>query len=138
MAPRSCICSSSSVGIWVTIGQLLRVPHLVQQDVERGEIGVPLDQGWDWAEPLKRNGVKIPNRGRNPGTVVCYHDVDMLGGLMAGKMDLADRWHRQGVQIGDRVEPEVARADIDVVNVAEDPAAGSAGGLGQELRLRDG
>ena len=120
------------------IGQLLRMPRLVQQDFERGKFGVPLDQGGHGAEAPERLGVELPNRLRYPRAVVVDQDIHVLGGVMAGEMDLADRCRRQRVEIGDRVEPEVCRADVDVVDVAEDAAAGSAGGFGQEFRLGDG
>ena len=93
---------------------------------------------WDRAEPLKRCRVKLPNRRRNPGAVVVDQDIGVLCGAVTGKMDLPDHVRRQGVQISDRVEPEVVRADVDVIDVAEDSAAGSAGGFGEELRLGDG
>ena len=56
---------------------------------------------------------------------------------MAGEMDLADRRRRQCVEIGDRVELEVGRADVDVVDVAEDAATGR-GRFRPEFRLGNG
>jgi hypothetical protein len=35
------------------MGQLLGVMRLVQQDLERGKVGVPLDQRGGWAEASK-------------------------------------------------------------------------------------
>ena len=113
------------------------MPRLVQQDVERGYIRVPLDQGGHGAEAPKCLGVEVPNRLRHPRAVVVDQDIHILGGAMAGKMDLADRCRRQRVEVGDRVEPEILRADVDVVDVAEDAATGSAGGFGQEFLLGD-
>ena len=75
---------------------------------------------------------------RYPGAVVVDQNVHVLGGVMAGEVDLADRIDRQCVEIGDRVEPEIPRADIDVVDVAEDAATGSTGDFGDEFRLGDG
>src|SRR5438270_6596910 len=135
-ARRSCSCTSSKFGM--ETGQLLRMPRLVQQDFERGKIGVPLDQGGHSAEAPQCFGVEVPDGLRYRRAVVVDQDIQILGGVMAGEMDLADccRWQR--VEIGDRVEPEVCCADIDVVDVAEDAAAGSAGGFGQEFRFGDG
>src|SRR5260370_32798883 len=121
------MCSSSSIDISVHMGQLSSVMRLVQQDLERGEVGVPLDQRGYRAEALERRGVEFPDGLRNPGAVIVDQDVHVLGDVMAGEVDLADRLDWQRVEIGDRVEPEVPRADIDVVDVAEDATARSAG-----------
>ena len=79
-----------------------------------------------------------PDRLRDPGAVVVDQNVHVFSGVVARKMYLADRLRRQSVEVGDRVEREVSRADIDVIDVAEDAAAGSAGGFGQKFRLGDG
>src|SRR6516164_4288206 len=134
---RSRICSSCSIDISAGIGQLLGVTRLVQQDLERGKIGVPLDQRGDRAEASKRRGIKLPDGLGDRGAVVVDQNVYVLRGVMAGEVDLADRLDRQRVKIGDRVEPEIPRADVDVVDVAEDAAAGSTGDFAHELRLWD-
>ncbi len=90
-----------------------------------------------WAEAPERCGVELPDGLSNPGAVVVDQDVHVLGGVMAGEVDLADRLDGQCLEIGDRVEPEIPRADMDVVDVAQDAAAGSAGDFGDELRLGD-
>src|SRR5437764_7843030 len=125
-ARRSCSCSSSRFGVSPDIGQLLRMPRLVQEDFERGNIGVPLDQGGNGAEAPERSGIELPDRLRYPRAVVVDQDIRVFGRVMAGEMDLADRRRRQRVEIGDRIEPEVCRADVDVVDVAEDAATGPA------------
>ena len=46
---------------------------------------------------------------------------------------------RRGVvEVGERVEAEISRAEVDVVDIAEDAAAGPPGDFGQKFRLRDG
>ena len=92
--------------------------RLVQQDLERGQVGVPLDQRGDWAEASKRRGIELPDGLCDPGAVVVNQNVYVLGGVMAGQMDLADRFGRELLKIGDRVEAEIPCADIDVVDVA--------------------
>src|ERR1700757_4168394 len=91
MARRNRNCSSSSVDILVHIGQLIGMVRLVQQDLERGKVGVPLDQRGYRAEAPERRGVELPDGLRDPGAVVVDQDVHVLGGVMPGEVDLADR-----------------------------------------------
>src|SRR5947209_4773438 len=122
----------------VKVAQLLRVLRLVQQDVQRRKIGVPLDQGWRGAHATERRSVQLPDRLRYPGAVVVDQNVFDLGGVMAGEVELTDRVRRQRIDIPGRVEPEISRADIDVVDLSQEAAAGSARGFGQEFHLGDG
>ena len=69
--------------------------------------------------------------------MVVDQQIHILGHAMTGEVDLADRRNRQCIEIGDRVEPEIPRADIKVVDVAQNPAAGSPGDFRDELRLGD-
>src|SRR5208282_1709122 len=110
---------------------------LVQQDFERRKVGVPLNQCGHWTEASERRGIERPDRLYDPGAVVVDQNVHVLGDVMAGKVDLADRLDRECLEIGHRVELEIPRADVDVVDVAENAAAGSTGNRGQELRLGD-
>ncbi len=79
--------------------------------------------------------MEVPDGFGDPGAVVVDQDIDVFGGVMAGKMDLADCPDRQRIEIGDRVEPEIPSADVDVVDVAKDAAARPANDFGQEFRL---
>src|ERR1700752_4205191 len=90
-ARRSRVCSSSSIDISVHMGQLFGMMRLVQQDLERGEVGVPLDQRGHWAETPERRGVELPYRLREPGAVVVDQNVHVLGRVMAGQVDFAAR-----------------------------------------------
>jgi hypothetical protein len=56
-------------------------------------------------------------------------------GVVAGQMDLAHRVQREGGQIGAGVEAVVGGRDEDVVDVEQQPAAGAAHDLGQEIGL---
>ena len=112
------------------IGELLRVARLVQQDFERGKVGVPLDQCGHGTEAPERRGVEVPDGLGNPGAVVVDQDIHVFGGVMAGKMDLADCPDRQRIEVGEWVEPEILSADVDVVHVAKDAAARPANDFG--------
>src|SRR4051794_4483230 len=94
--------------------------RFVQKDLERRKVGIPLDQRGHWTEASERRGIESPDRLRDPGAVVVDQNVYVLGGVMAGKVDLADRLDRKCLEIGHRVEPEIPRADVDIVDVAED------------------
>src|SRR5258708_262563 len=89
-ARRSPNCSSSNIDISVHMGQLFGMIRLVQQDLERGEVGVPLDQRGHWAETSERRSVELPYGLRDPGAVVVDQNVHVLGDVMAGQMDFAD------------------------------------------------
>src|SRR5258707_4402760 len=110
---------------------------LVQQDLERRKVGVPLNQRGYRAEASKRRGIERPDRLYDPGAVVVDQNAHILGDVMAGEVDLADRIDRECLEVRERIELEIPRADVDVVDVAENAAAGSTGNRGQELRLGD-
>src|SRR5438128_8958925 len=57
---------------------------------------------------------------------------------MTSEMELGDGSRRQRPQVGERVEGVIARAHVDVVDVAQDAAAGARRDGGDELPLRDG
>src|SRR5271169_44381 len=110
---------------------------LVQQDLERRKVGVPLNQRGHWTKASERRGIERPDPLYDPGAVVVDQNVHVLGDVMAGKVDLADRLDRESLDICDRVEPKIPGADVDVVDVAEDAATGSKGDFRQELCLRN-
>src|SRR5271169_1785615 len=68
---------------------------LVQQDFERRKVGVPLNQCGHWTEASERRGIERPDRLYDPGAVVVDQNVHVLGDVMAGKVDLADRLDQQ-------------------------------------------
>src|SRR5690242_9741093 len=111
------------------------MPRFVQQAIQRGKVRVPFDQGRQGTEPPQRCGVKLPDWLRDTGTVIVNQNIDFFGGVMACEMDLADRVCRQSVEIRNRVEPEIPRANVDVVEIANYPAAGPASGFRQKFRL---
>jgi hypothetical protein len=91
------------------------MPRFIHKDFERGKVGVPLDQRGHRTKAPERRGMEAPDGFRNSGAVVVNQDIDVFGGVMTGKMDLADRLDRQPIEIGDRIEPEIPGANVDVV-----------------------
>src|SRR5271155_4123846 len=136
-ASRSRTCSSNSCDRSVLMGELFGVTGFVQQDFERGNVGVPLDQRWQRTKVFERDSVKLPNRRRNPRTVVVNQDVYGLGSVMAGQVELANRRARKRLYIGDRVETKIPRADIDVIDVTKYAAACPTSDLAYEFRFGD-
>ena len=89
--------------------------------------------------PKRRSAAawRSPDGLGNSGAVIVDQDIDVFGGVMAGKMDLANRLDGECVQIGDRIKLKIECTDIDVIDVAEYVAAGSTGDFGHEFRLRN-
>src|ERR1700730_4240546 len=61
-------CHSCSDGI-AGLEDDLRLCRLVEQDLERRDIGVPLDQRRLGAEACDGSSVELPHRGGDPGSV---------------------------------------------------------------------
>src|SRR5271163_591357 len=108
------VCSSSSVNVTADIGQLLGMSRLVQQDLERRKVGVPLDQGRHRAKPPQSFSVELPDRLCYPGAMIVDQNIHVLGSVMTGEMDLTDHLGRQCVEIAERVEAEISRAEVDI------------------------
>src|SRR5262245_33206852 len=98
---------------------------LFEQYRERRDIGVPLDQGRHRAEAHDRAAVQVPYLGRGRRAVITDENGLPVGIVLrvAGEMHLLDpsRWQR--VEVCRRIDAEVLRGDVDVVDVAEQPAA---------------
>ena len=62
--------------------------------------------------------------------------LDIVDGV-AGEMDLAHRGRVEGVEPRPRVAAEVGARDVDVVDIAQQPAARPPRQRAQELRLGD-
>lgn len=119
-------------------GGLIR---LGQQHVQRWEVVVPLDQCRHPTEARQGLHIERPDLRRNARTVIVDKQglaaLDLLHG-MAGEVDLSDRLRRQGVQVGHGVPAVVARADVDVVDIAEDAAPRALRHLGDEFPFGNG
>src|SRR6266571_6953439 len=101
---------------------------LRQNDVERGHVVVPLDQGWLWPEALKRAGVERPDRLSDPAAMGI--NQDLAAALLrlrrkAAQMQLRDGVNRKLGDVAITIEAEIVRAEIDVADVAQEPAAGA-------------
>jgi len=136
-ARRSRICSSRSIETSVGMGQLFGMMRLVQKDLERGEVGVPLDQRGHGAEAPERRGVKIPDGLGNPRAVIVDQNVHVLGGVMAAEVDFTDRFDRQRVEVVDWSNPKFHALTWMLLTSQRMPQAGSTGDCGDELRLGD-
>ena len=64
--------------------------------------------------------------------------VEQVGAAVArpGDMDLDDPRRRERIDIGSRIEAVIGRADMDVVDVQQQPAAGILGQPPEKLPLR--
>src|SRR5712692_574999 len=136
---RSCSASmtTSSSG---RLEQAIGGSSLGEQDRQLGNVRVPFDERGHGAEPLQGLAKERPDRGRHTRAVIIDQDdlaVSVVA-RMAGDMDLAYGPGRERVQVRDRVETQIPRRDVDIVDVAEQPAAGPSRQLSQELRLWNG
>src|SRR5215469_6635268 len=93
----SCICSSRSVDRAAGIGEFLRMPRFIHKDFERGKVCVPFDQRGHRTKASERRCIEFPDVLGNSGPVVVNQDIDVFGGVMTSKMDLANRLDRQGI-----------------------------------------
>jgi bacterioferritin-associated ferredoxin len=62
--------------------------------------------------------------------------VGVIGGV-PGEMDFLHCWRRQGIEIGHRVSPQIAAADVDVVHIAQQATACTPHQLSEKLGLGD-
>src|SRR5207247_1498629 len=137
-------CRSCSASMTISssgrLEQAIGCARLGKQDRQLGNVGVPFDERGHGAEPLQGLAIERPDRGRHARAVIIDQDGLAVGVVarMAGDMNLAYGPGREDVQIRDRVETQIPRRDVDVVDVAEQPAAGPPRQLGQKLRLWNG
>src|SRR5664279_2167153 len=105
--------------------------RLVEQDLERRDIGVPLDQRRPGTEASDRVPIERPYRRGDPGAV----GIDQAGParIESGEVNLGHRVRGHCRDIGARIEPVIDRVDMDIVDVEEQLAAGAAGNGGDEI-----
>ncbi len=88
-------------------------------------VGVPLDQGGHVAESPQCHAIQVPHRIAHRRAVRV--DEQFLpvefDGSMARQMNFRDGTRIHGVQIALRLESKIARGDINVVQIQQDPAA---------------
>src|SRR5882724_1455702 len=136
---RSCSASmtTSSSG---RLEQAIDGASLGKQDRQFRNVRVPFNERGHGAEPLQGLAIERPDRGRHARAVIIDQDGLAVSVIahMAGEMYLAYAPARERIQIRDRVETQIPRRDVDIVNVAEQPAVGPPGQLGQKLWLWNG
>src|SRR5438132_3639248 len=123
-------CHSCSDGI-AGLEDDLCLCRLVEQDLERRNIGVPFDQGRLGAEACDGGPVELPYRRGDPGPVGI--DEAVPARVEPGEVNLGHRIGRNCRQISARVEPVIDRVDVDIVDIEEQLAAGTTGDGGNEL-----
>src|SRR6266571_3519800 len=135
--------SSSSEGAAVSTFRLVDqrggMSRLLEQHRHGRYVGVPFDERRHRTEARERLGIECPHLRRDARAVIvdakrsCV--VDPPDG-MAGEMDLADRLRRQRREIRRSPPAVVARADVNVVHVAENSATRAFGHPGEKFPLR--
>ncbi len=102
-----------------------RLGHKFRQ---RGDILIPLDEGWDRPRPFNNRGKQLPNVGSDVATVGIDKDRGahfVQFACMSGEMDFADLPKRKGFKISGRVIAAIVRRDMDVIDVEQQPATRS-------------
>src|SRR5450755_3147613 len=104
-------CSDGIAGL--EDGLCLR--RLIEQDFERRDIGVPLDQRRLGAEACDGGAVKRPYRRSDPSSV----RIDEAGParVESGEVNLGHCVRRNCRDISLRIEPVIDRVDVDIVDV---------------------
>src|SRR5438477_3045720 len=114
--------------------------RLREQYLERRDVGVPFYERRHGAEARQCLDIERPHRRRHPRAMVVdtqHLAVVELTHRVPGEMDLADGGSRQGGEIRARIPAMVAGTHVDIVDVAQDAAAGTLGNGGEELPLRN-
>src|SRR5262249_19686706 len=144
MASQMSCCNASSEGTGPPLGGLhgadaVGITRFAHQYGERGEARVPFDQGGFRPEAVERMGIEVPYGFRHRGAVIVDQDATAVdvGAMVAGEMNLANRAGRQHRQIGPGIKSEIVGIHVEVVDIAENAAAGAADELRQELGLRN-
>src|ERR1700676_4744004 len=123
-------CHSCSDGI-AGLEDDLCLCRFVEQDLERRDIGVPLDQRRLGAEACDGGAVERPYRRGDPGSVGI--DEAVPARVKPGQVNLGHRVRSSCRDISVRVEPMIDRVDVDIVDIKEQLAAGAAGNGGDEI-----
>src|SRR6516162_17819 len=142
---RIAVCRSSSVGTADLVArsknQSVGVMSLSYQHVERRHVGVPFDQGRDWAEAAQRFRIERPNVIDHARAMIVdpqCASIRKFADAVAGEMNLTDCQGGQMSNIGGGIASVIFCADIDVVDVAEDAASGARRNRGHKFPFGDG
>src|SRR5258705_11785923 len=115
----------------------LSLLRLAEQHGKLRKIRVPLDQGRYRTELRERGAIEVPHGLGDARPVVVDQNraaVNVVRGV-PGQMNLADRAGLHGIEVFAGILVEVAGAHVDVVDVQQDAASGTAAGLEEELGL---
>src|SRR6187401_329703 len=112
---------------------LVRAPALGDERRKRGNVRVPLDESRQRAEAIHGASVQLPHGIANLRAMVIDEEVATTG--VAGEMDFTDAIERQAFDELVRVEAEILRAHVHVVDVEQQPAAGRLRDRPQEFPL---
>src|ERR1700681_153292 len=123
-------CHSCSDGI-AGLQDGLCLCRLVEKDLERRNIGVPLDQRRLGTEACDGGAVERPYRKGDPRSVRI--DEAVPTSVEPGQVNLAYRVPRNCRQISVRIEPVIDRVDVDIVDIEEELAAGTEGKGGNKI-----
>src|SRR5205823_8391069 len=121
---------ASMIDPFHTIEQLGGAPRFLEQYGKRRDVVIPFDERRTRPESRERFFVEPPHVGGNARAVIVdaqRASVRQLPNRVTGQMDLADRVRRQRREIRGRVPAVIATADEDIVDVAQDAAAGALG-----------
>src|SRR5712692_6568787 len=136
--------SSSSEGVAVStfrlVDQRSGMNRLLEQHRHGRHVGVPFDQCRHPAEECERLGIERPHFRCDARAVIV--DEQRSGVVeppegMTGEVDLAHCFGRQRCEIRRSPPAVVARADVNVVHVAEKPAACALGHPSEKFPLRN-
>src|SRR5262245_24691435 len=119
------VCCSSRSASTALLPDCIGLACFAQQDFERRNVRVPLDERRHIAEPAYDLRIERPHIVTHRRAVRVDQDlaaVEVVHGV-TGEMDLADRTSRDVGEILARIEAMIARADVDIVDVEEDAAA---------------
>src|SRR3989442_1540216 len=144
MLRRTACCNSSSVGAEVfmfgSVEQDTGMRRFIEQHLERRDVGVPFDQRRHWPEARERLRVERPNCRRDARAVIVDAQRVPVAKFLyrvAGKMDLANGRRRQGGEISRSVPAVIAGAHVDVVDIAQNSAAGALHDASEEFPFRN-
>ena len=104
------------------------------------DIGIPLDQRWQVPESVDRVGIKLPD-GVGNGTTVSIdqqRNSEILLLRVAGEMHFPDVGRRQRIDVVPGIETMVDRIHIDIVDIAQQAAAGLIGKTGEKFPFGNG
>src|SRR5262245_12196228 len=111
------VCCSSRSASTALLPDCIGLACFAQQDFERRNVRVPLDERRHIAEPAHGLRIERPHIVTHRRAVRVDQDFAAVKVIhsVAGKMNLADRTNRDAREILARIEAMIARANVDIV-----------------------